>query len=365
MLSKNLRNLKPYKTETSPAQIKLSSNELPYDIPYELKEKIKKELEKIPFNRYPDPYAEELREILAERWGVKAENIILGNGSDELILYLTIAVGEPYEGIAYPIPTFPMYRVVAETLRRPFYEIPLNEELEIPEAEFLQFLENYNISLVFISYPNNPTGNLFSKITLEKIRSKLKEKEGLMVSDEAYYDFSKKTFIKEAVKTNSNIVVLRTLSKIGLASLRIGALIGEENLVKEFYKIKLPFNITYPSQVFAKVLLTEGREFLDWAVNTVISERERMFQALKNMEGISKVFPSSANFILFKTPFPANEVHKELLKRGILIRNVSYLPALRNCLRVNIGKPEVNTIFLENLQEVLKNLISKFGDKAL
>jgi len=351
VFSKRIRHLKAYKTETSKAKIKLSSNELPYDLPEELKAKIQEEIKKIPFNRYPDPYATELRDILAELWGVKAENIILGNGSDELILYLAIAIGENYEAIAYPIPTFPMYRVIADTLGRATYEVPLDKNLDIDESHFAEILENYRPALMFISYPNNPTGNLFSRDKLNRLR----KKTALMVSDEAYYNFSGETFIKEAVDPSENVAVLRTLSKIGLASLRVGALIADENFIREFFKVKLPFNVTYPSQVIAKIVLTEGFEFIKWAVNRVITERERLLKELQQMEGV-KVFPSKANFFLFKTPFDADTVHKKLLAKGVLIRNVSYLPGLEGCLRVNVGKPEENDIFLEALSEVLKEL---------
>jgi len=350
MFAKRVQNLSAYKTETSQAKVKLSSNELPYDLPPWLKEKIKKAVAEIPFNRYPDPYATELREILAQRWNVKPENIVLGNGSDELILNLTVAVGEPYEGIAYPVPTFPMYRVCAQTLGRPIYEVPLNGDLDIDEEATLKVLENYRPSLLFISYPNNPTGTLFSRDKLERLRKRVP----LMVSDEAYYDFCGETYIKEATE-GENVAVLRTLSKIGLASLRVGALIGDEALVRELFKVKMPFNVTYPSQVIAKVVLTEGWEFIKEATQRVISERERLLKELQRLEGI-KVFPSKANFFLFKTPFPAEVVHKALLQKGVLVRNVSYLPNLQGCLRVSVGKPEENDIFLEKLEEVLREL---------
>ncbi len=350
MFAKRIRHLKAYKTETSPARVKLSSNELPYDLPPWLKERIKKAVADIPFNRYPDPYATRLREILASLWEVAPENIVLGNGSDELILNLTLAVGEPYEGVAYPVPTFPMYRVCANTIGRPVYEIPLQRDLDIDEEKTAQVLENYRPSLLWISYPNNPTGNLFSKEKLERLRKKVP----LMVSDEAYYNFSGETFKDQALK-GENVVVLRTLSKIGLASLRVGALIGEESLVREMFKVKMPFNVTYPSQVIAEVVLTEGREFIEWAVSKVISERERLLKELQRLEGV-EVFPSRANFFLFKTPFGADLVHKKLLEKGVLVRNVSYLPNLEGCLRVNVGKPEENDIFLETLAEVLKEL---------
>jgi len=351
MFSKRIKRLRAYKTETTPARIKLSSNELPYDLPDWLKKRIQEELAKIPFNRYPDPYATKLREVLAELWGVKPENLVLGNGSDELIHLLALAVGEPYEGVAYPVPTFPMYRVVADALGRPVYEVPLKKDLDLDAEGFEKVLDQYRPALMFISYPNNPTGNLFDRQTLNRLRKKV----SLMVSDEAYYDFSGETFLKEALDPSQNVAVLRTLSKVGLASLRVGALVADEAIVKEIFKVKLPFNVTYPSQVAAKVVLTEGLDFIRWAVSRVVDERERLVKELQRMRGV-KVYPSKANFFLFKTPFDADELHSALLKRGVLIRNVSHLPGLEGCLRVNVGKPEENEAFLNALGGALLEL---------
>jgi len=151
-------------------------------------------------------------------------------------------------------------------------------------------------------------------------------------------------------------VVLRTLSKIGLAGLRVGILIGREEVVSEINKVRLPFNVTYPSQVIARIVLTEGKEFIEWAVRKVVEERERLLSEMKKIEGI-EVFPSKANFILFRTPLPADRVHSELLERDVLIRNMSYLPGLERCLRVSVGKPEENDLFLSALNDVISSLL--------
>jgi histidinol-phosphate aminotransferase len=203
--------------------------------------------------------------------------------------------------------------------------------------------------LAYYSYPNNPTGNLFSREKMERIRDK-----GLFtVVDEAYFNYCGETFLKDALG-REDTVVLRTLSKIGLAGLRVGVLIGSEGVVSEINKIRLPFNVTLPSQVIAKLVLREGKGFIKDAVEKVIGERERLFAELRNM-GL-EVFPSRANFLLFRTPFPAERVHGELVKRGVLIRNMSHLPKLERCLRVSVGKPEENDLFLEALQDVIKEL---------
>lgn len=360
MISNRVKALKAYKTEVTPASVRLSSNEFPYDFPDEVKVKVLEAVKKIPLNKYPDPESRELKEVLSDFFGVPEENLLLGNGSDELIYYLNLAIGESFHPVFIPVPTFPMYEVAATAFGRPIVSVELDEEFDLNLEESLKRIEEEKPVLAFFSYPNNPTGNLFSRKKIEKIRDK-----GLFcVIDEAYYHYSGETFLKDAL-TREDTVVLRTLSKIGMASLRVGILIGKEELVKELNKVRLPFNITYPSQVIAKVLLTEAKEFLEEKIKEVISERERIFSTLRVMEGV-EVFPSKANFLLFRTEFPAYEVYKALLKRDVLVRDVSYLPRLSRCLRVSVGKPEENDKFLNALEESLKELKEKRGkEKSL
>ncbi len=348
MISKRISSLSPYKTETTPAKIKLSSNELSIDFPEELRKRIGEELARLPFNRYPDPEAYRLKEAIAQRFGVKPENIMLGNGSDELIYYLSIAIGEFDRGVFYPVPTFSMYGISAHVLGRKRIEVRLKEDFDIDLEKSLRKTREEKPALAYYAYPNNPTGNCFKEDSIRVIRS-----EGVFtVLDEAYYHYSGKTFLEEAL-SREDTVVLRTLSKIGMAGLRVGILIGKEELVKELNKIRLPFNITYPSQVIARLMLTEFYPFIEEAVKEVIRERERVFIELSSMEGI-KAYPSEANFILFKSPIPAELLHEGLVRKGVLIRNFSYMEGLENCLRVSIGKPEENDAFLQALYEVLK-----------
>ncbi|RUM28865.1 MAG: histidinol-phosphate transaminase [Aquifex sp.] len=345
MIPQRIRELEAYKTEVTPASVRLSSNEFPYDFPEEIKQKVLEELKKVPLNKYPDPEARELKEILADFFGIKEENLTLGNGSDELIYYLSIAVGELYMPVYIPVPTFPMYEISAKVLGRPVVKVQLGENFDIDLEKSLELIEKEKPVLGYFAYPNNPTGNLFSRKKVEEIR----DKGVFCVIDEAYYHYSGETFLEDAL-SREDTVVLRTLSKIGMASLRVGILIGKEEIISEINKVRLPFNITYPSQVIAKVLLTEGREFLMEKIDEVIRERERLFEEMKKIEGV-EVFPSKANFLLFRTPYPAHAVYQELLKRDVLVRNVSYMEGLQKCLRVSVGKPEENDRFLEALQE--------------
>ena len=347
MLSDRIKKLKAYKTEKSKAKVRLSSNELPYDLPTELKEKISEEIKKVPLNRYPDPSCGELKEVLADFFGVKPDNLVLGNGSDELIYYLSTAVGDLEGAVYIPVPTFPMYEISADILGRPKVLVELDEGFDIDLENSLRALEENGVILSYYAYPNNPTGNLFSR---EKIRE-IRKKGVFTVVDEAYYHYSKESFLKEALE-REDTVVLRTLSKIGLAGLRVGVLIAKEEIAREIDKMRLPFNITYPSQVIARVVLTEGREFIESAIRSVVEERERLIAEMERFEEV-EVFPSRANFILFRTPFEAKKLHSELLKRGVLVRDMSYLPRLDRCLRVSVGKREENDLFLEALEESL------------
>jgi len=350
MLSERLRALRAYKTETTPARVKLSSNELPYELPGELRSLISQEISRAPLNRYPDPGSQELKEIIGEFFGVPPENIVLGNGSDELIYYLSVAVGEFNQGVYIPVPTFPMYEISAEVFGRPRVSVQLDERFDINLEGSLEAIRSQDTVMAYYSYPNNPTGNLFSRDKIESLR----DMKLFTVIDEAYYSYSGESFLSDAL-SREDTVVLRTLSKIGLAGIRVGLMIGKREVVEEIEKVRLPFNITMPSQIIAKVVLTKGREFVEGAVNKVVAERERVFRELLSIEGVEP-FPSRANFILFKTPFRADEVHRELVNRGILIRNMSYLPGLERCLRVSIGKPEENDAFLEELRGILSTL---------
>ncbi len=346
MISQRIRELRAYKTETTPARVKLSSNELSIDLPDHVRERIAREVSRIPLNRYPDPQARELKEVIAQRFGVSPENIVLGNGSDELIYYLSIAVEEFSRGIFYPTPTFPMYEISARVLGRERVEVPLDENFDIDLENSLKAIEEKKPALAYFAYPNNPTGNCFSEDRIESVRSL-----GLFCAlDEAYYHYSKKTFLNQAL-TRDDTVVLRTLSKIGMAGLRVGVLIAREDIAYEINKMRLPFNITYPSQVIAKLLLTEFYELIESAVEEVIKERERLFVELSSFKGI-RVYPSQANFILFKAEsMSAQELHRRLVERGVLIRNMSYL--IEKALRVSVGKREENDEFLEALSKVL------------
>ncbi|SNZ03303.1 histidinol-phosphate aminotransferase [Persephonella hydrogeniphila] len=349
MFLDRLKNFKSYKTETTPCRVKLSSNENPYELPEWLKERISEEVKKIPFNRYPDPTSKELKEVIADFYGVKPENIVLGNGSDELIHLLITVVGEINKPVMYPVPTFPMYQVSADILGRPKIEFPLDSNFQLSKKEIDKAIEK-NPQLAFFASPNNPTGNTFDKNLIKYTA----ENNIFTAVDEAYIDFSdKENFLIEALSSD-RIVVLRTMSKIGLAGIRLGVLIAREDIAMEIDKARPPFNITYPTQVIGKVVLTEGREEIKKQIEKIISERKRVMNELEKIEKI-KVYPSDANFFLIKVP-DGDKVHKLLIQEGVLVRNMSHLPMMENCLRVSIGKPEENDFFLNAVKKVIKEI---------
>ena len=349
MFLDRLKNFKSYKTETTPCKIKLSSNEMPFELPEWLKEKIGSEVKKIPFNRYPDPTSQELKEVIADFYGVKPENLVLGNGSDELIHLLVTVVGDIKQPVMYPVPTFPMYQVSADILTRPKVEFPLDDNFQL-EKENIDKGLSYSPVLAFFASPNNPTGNSFDK---ELIKYVAKQNVFTAV-DEAYIDFSdKEDFVKEAL-SSENIVVLRTMSKIGLAGIRLGILIANEEIASLLDRVRPPFNITYPTQVIGKIVLREGREVIKEQIQIIKQEREKLMKEISKIENI-KVYPSDANFFLIKVP-DGNLVHSMLIQEGVLVRNMSHLPYMEDCLRVSIGKPEENQIFIEKLRLVMERI---------
>ncbi len=344
-----LKNLKPYKTETTPCKIKLSSNENPFELPLWLREKIAKAIREIPLQRYPDPHSRELKEVIADFYGVKPENLILGNGSDELIHLLITIAGDYKKPVMYPVPTFPMYQVSADIVGREKVEFPLDKDFQLRKEEIDRALEK-NPIIAFFASPNNPTGNSFDK----ELILYTADRGILTVVDEAYIHFSdKESFMSEALERD-NLIVIRTMSKIGLAGIRLGVLIAREDIAFEIDKARLPFNITYPTQIIGKIVLTEGRKEIEKTIKIIKLERDKLISKLLKFKSI-KVYPSDANFILIRVP-DGNLLHQKLIERGILVRNMSHLPYMENCLRVSIGKPEENSAFFRNLKTIVEEL---------
>lgn len=337
LIRKDILTLEGYRPEVFRAKIKLDANECPYSPLRALN------LKNLELNRYPDPEARALKEELSRLWAVRPENILQGNGSDELIYYLISITGGP---VLYPVPTFSMYGIISTVLGQRTLEIPLDERFDIPFRDFKRVIEKERPEIIFLSSPNNPTGNSFS---MDKVLSLVELSGCLVVVDEAYqpYAGNGNGFIPY-IKRYKNLLVMRTLSKIGLAGIRLGFVIGDSEIINELNKARLPYNVNTLTQNIALKILKK-RSFFKNIIKKIVSERKRLMAELGKFEQIT-VFPSDANFILFRVK-EADMIHSRLLKKGIVIKNLT--KAIPDCLRVTVGRPEENNAFLKALKEVL------------
>ena len=347
-LKKEVFGLSAYSVPKFPSQVKLDGNESPFSLPDEVMEEIAEEIKKIPVNRYPDPEGEALRKKIAAKVGLPTENILLGNGSDELIGVLITAFSGGTGRVLYPVPTFSMYRILALSHGVEVVEVGLDERFDIDLKATLREVERKNPDLIFFASPNNPTGNRFSDSKILKV---LKGSSSIVVVDEAYCDFAGKTLLP-LMDSYERLIILRSMSKIGFAAIRLGALFGREKIVRELNKVRLPYNVNSMTQLVGGIIL-DRRGLVEERVRLIVAERERVYKGLSLMSWVEP-FPSDANFILFRVG-DAEKIFKALVERGVLIRNFHSPGRLENCLRVTIGTPEENEAFLTALGEILSS----------
>lgn len=325
--------------------------ENPYPWPEEIKAAWLQGMAAIEINRYPDAGGERLKQRLAETFSIApGQAILLGNGSDEIIQVITLALAREDAVLLAPEPGFVMYRVIAEMAKMRFVGVPLVEDdFSLNVDAWLAAIDHHQPALIFLAWPNNPTGNLFDKEAIEQI---LLQAPGLVVIDEAYHAFCGQSFVS-SLGQYDNLLVMRTLSKLGLAGLRLGFLAGPRPWLAQLEKIRLPYNINSLTQFSASFIL-EHMDILNDQAGQICRDREQMYQALTAMPGI-RPWPSEANFILFKTVSkPAGPLYKALKNAGILIKNLhNSHPFLENCLRVTIGTPAENRAFIEGLRRIL------------
>jgi histidinol-phosphate aminotransferase len=332
-----VRSLRPYDAKEIPCKIKLDANESPFGF----KGDIFRALKFLKINRYPDPEAKELKIAIGRRYGISSENILVGNGSDELIYYIITTFGGP---VLHPIPTFSMYGIIAQALGEKVIAIPLDRGFDIDLEKTLNAVEKEKPRLIFLSSPNNPTGNCFSA---ERIMKIIDASKGIVVVDEAYQPFSSEQGFLPLLRNYRNLVIMRTLSKIGLAALRVGFVIADAAIINEVNKVRLPFNVNSLSQAIAVAALKEKKQ-LSVFIKTIISERERLFSEMAEMNSITP-YPSEANFILFKIKNP-DDMYQALLRRDVLVRNLN--DGIKGCLRVTVGTRQENSVFLKALREL-------------
>ena len=347
-----IRNTSAYNVPDPGNLIKLDAMENPYHWPETMVQEWLERLRSIPLNRYPDPGARMLSERLREVLGIPDKMaMILGNGSDEIIQIMALALSGPQRVVLAPEPGFAMYRVIAACAGMSYVGVPLKEDFSLAMDAMLEAIQRHDPALIFLAYPNNPTGNLFSDADIQTI---VQEASGLVVVDEAYHAFSLRSWM-ESLGEYTNLVVMRTLSKLGLAGLRLGLLVGPEEWLAEFDKVRLPYNINVLTQASAEFAL-ERMHVLDQQAAEIRKERSRLYAALSEMEGITP-YPSVANFILFRVPQGrATELFTGCREQGILIKDMgATCGPLADCLRVTVGRAEENAAFLHMLSHLRLN----------
>jgi histidinol-phosphate aminotransferase len=334
-----------YTLELRHAEVKLNQNESPFDFPAELKQLVMQRAVERPWNIYPDFEAVALREALAKAYGLAPENILAGNGSNELLQSAIGAFVGPGTPVVFPRPTFTLYEklvTIAGGLALPIEFEP--DSGLLPLDEMLRMVAEYPGAIVIVCSPNNPTGGVLPDGGLDALLAT----GATVLFDRAYGDFALQAGVPAL---HERLVTFSTFSKAwGLAGLRVGWLASTAANAREIRKVKLPYSLNVISQSIAAVAL-EHREVYERTVATIVSERGRVYEALRRVEAVT-VFPTSANFVTFRTRRPSKQIFEELCARGILVRDVSAYPRLANCLRVSIGSPEQNDRFLAALQEV-------------
>jgi histidinol-phosphate aminotransferase len=344
-----IQALSAYHVPPAAGMIKLDAMENPFHLPEKLRDAVSDIAHGVSLNRYPDASAAQLKNALREAAQIPADSgLMLGNGSDELIQILALALAKPGATILAIEPGFVMYRMIATFCGLRYVGVPLREDFSLDFGATLAAIEREKPALIFIAYPNNPTGNLFAA---DDVAALIKEAPGLVVVDEAYTPFaSGKSFLPRLAEF-PNLVVMRTLSKLGLAALRLGYMAAAPAIINELEKLRLPYNINSLTQAIATHVL-KSNAALQAQAEIIVGERTRVYHELAGMESV-KVFRSQANFLLMRVP-DAVSTFQRLKDRQILVKNLHGAhPLLENCLRITIGTPAENDAFLNVLSEIL------------
>jgi histidinol-phosphate aminotransferase len=347
-IRQDVQSMHAYAIQDSVGMVKLDAMENPHRLPVDLQKALGERLGALALNRYPGERVNELRHALASYAGMsEGFDIMLGNGSDELISLLAMACDVPGAGILSPLPGFVMYAMSAQLQGLAFHGVPLTAEFELDEAAMLAAIDQHKPSIVYLAYPNNPTGNLWNDDTIEKIVLAQGAQGGLVVMDEAYQPFASRSYI-DRITRHSHVLLMRTLSKFGLAGVRLGYMIGPKALVAEVDKVRPPYNISVLNAECALFALEHSEVFAAQAQD-LRQERTRLLHALTALPGVQP-FPSEANMILARVP-DAAKTFDGLKAHGVLIKNISKMhPLLANCLRLTVGTAAENDQLLAALK---------------
>jgi histidinol-phosphate aminotransferase len=327
--------------------VKLNQNESPFDIPLELKQEISRRLLACQWNRYPNNFAEPLKNKISDYIRFSPSGLIVGNSSNELLQTVIYSVCDTGDTIVVSNPGFPIYNRIAAVMNIRVREVPLRSGFAFDTGRIIAAARG--AGMVIIASPNNPTGSLLPLEDIAVIAGNIK---GFLVMDEAYYEFCHRS-ARDLLEEYPNILIIRTFSKaFNLAGIRLGYMLGKDEIIRELNKSKLPFSVGVFQQLAGEVLL-ENRRFIRDNVSKILRERERVMRELQKIPTI-KPFPSYANFILFQSlGIPGKVLFQRLYKKGVVLRHFE-TPELNHCLRVTIGSARENMVFLEKLREVIK-----------
>lgn len=351
-----IKDIQAYQVADASGLIKLDAMENPYQLSEELRAELRVKLSEADLNRYPDPSASRLRNKLKQVMQVPEDkSIVLGNGSDELIQMLAMAVAEDDVCLMSFDPGFVMYKMIADFVGIKYAGVALCEDFSLDMEKTRQAINEHRPAIIFIAYPNNPSANCYNENEIEEI---IAMAPGMVVLDEAYHPFAQRSFMQRLTEFD-NLLVMRTVSKMGLAGLRLGLLCGHPDIINEIDKIRLPYNINVLTQISAEFVLDNIDE-LDQQAKKIRDERELLSEAMNAISGL-EVFPSQANFILFRVldggeNRSANDVFDSIKQAGVLIKNMKADEGLlKNCLRVTVGTAEENKAFVAALVSAMND----------
>lgn len=337
---------KPYTLAPEDTPVKLNQNESPFDIPEYIKDKILKKLKETRWNIYPDFVPEELYRKISSFYGFSKDNIMIGNGSNEMIFTILAASLEKDKKVIIPAPTFAVYSLISSNLNADIRTVYLNDDFSFDTDKIISECSSPG-SVTILCSPNNPTGTSLTRVQIEKI---INASGGTVVVDEAYIHFGGETVI-DLVNKYENLIVLRTFSKaFGLAGLRMGIMISNKNLIRELMKVKLPYNLNILTLITLDEMF-DNTDFVDENIKKILAEREYLGRELAEIKSI-RVIPTSANFFLVKTENSAS-LFNALLEQGIRVRDVSSYPMLENHLRISVGSRIENEAILKAMKKIL------------
>jgi len=350
-IRQDVQSMHAYAIQPSAGFIKLDAMENPFRLPPELQRELGERLSRVAINRYPAQCIADLVAALSRAVERPAGcKLIVGNGSDELIDILSVACDVPGATVLAPLPGFVMYEMSARLRGLKFVGVPLSADFELDEAAMLAAIDDHRPAITYIAYPNNPTANLFSDAIIDRIVAAVGAQQGLVVFDEAYQPFASRTWMQR-MAAHEHVLVLRTLSKFGLAGVRLGYLCGPAALIDEIDKVRPPYNVSVLNAEASLFALDHADEYARQAA-LLKSERQRLQQALAGLTDVH-AFPSEANMILVRVP-DAKRSFEGMKSHGVLVKHIAGLhPLLANCLRLTVGAPEENDTMIRALKASL------------